>query len=184
MAYNLTSYNINNGFHAWHELYNRYVPLAEDLQNICLQELISLKLASENEIDVLFNEVERITDRYVKVGPADKLSEKWNRAAVLCNVPEKVTIALAMDLKKADPVDEIQGIINVHLHDHRTGLPRGTPGHMIAMVEAEKAETADNNGQQKAPIQQLPEHIEQIGNSTTNALPNKKGGKKVRFKSR
>ena len=83
-----------------------------------------MKPASEHEIDVLLDEIERITDLYVEVAPADGFSEKLIRAAVLRNLPEKITTALALELMKADSVDEIQSIIYVQLHDHRTGLPR------------------------------------------------------------
>ena len=51
------------------------MPLAEDLQNILIQELLTLKPASETGIDTMYNGIERITDLYVKVGPIDDLSE-------------------------------------------------------------------------------------------------------------
>ena len=167
IAYNLIRYNTHNGFDAWRKLCNRYVPFAEDLQDILIQELVSLKPVSENEIDVLFKEIERIIDLYVKAGPADDLSQKWIRAAVLRNLPEKITTALALELKKADSVDEIQSIINVHLHEHRTGLPRGTPGPMIAMTETEKTESAEANGQQKTSP---PKELEPFEQHTANTI--------------
>ena len=49
------------GLDAWRKLYYRYVPLAVDLQNILVRELMSLKPVSEQEVDNLFAEIERIT---------------------------------------------------------------------------------------------------------------------------
>ena len=54
---------------------------------------------------------------------------------MLKNLPEKIATALAIDLKKATSVDDVQNIINIYLHDHRTGLPRGTPGAMLYLTE-------------------------------------------------
>ena len=59
----------------------------------------------------------------------------------LKNIPEQVSIALAMDLRKATSSDEMQNIINIYLHDHRTGLPKGTPGPMICMAEQTTPQT-------------------------------------------
>ena len=67
IANNLVRYGVYNGFDALRKLYNKYVPLAEDLQNILNQELMALKPVNENEFDSLFNEIERITDLYAKI---------------------------------------------------------------------------------------------------------------------
>ena len=40
---NQVRYGVCNGFDAWRKLYNRYVPLADDLQNIFIQELMAIK---------------------------------------------------------------------------------------------------------------------------------------------
>ena len=125
---NMIKYGVLNGFDVWRTLHHKYVLLAEDLQNILNQELMAFKHVSENEIDTLFNEIDRITDFYVKAGFAGELSDKWIRAAILKNIPEKKAIALALGLRKIDTPDEIQNIINIYTHDHRIGLPRGTPG--------------------------------------------------------
>lgn len=101
-ANNIVRHSVNNGFDAWRKLYNTYVPLAQDLQNILICELMSIKPVAGNDIDSLFNEIERITDLYVKAGPADDLSDKWMRAAVLKNLPEKISTALAIDLEKGN----------------------------------------------------------------------------------
>ena len=79
----MVKYSVNNGFDAWRKLYHRYVPMAEDLQNILIQELMCLKSVGENEVDSLFNEIERITGLYVKTGTTDELPEKWIRAAIM-----------------------------------------------------------------------------------------------------
>ena len=48
-----------------------------------------------------------------------------------------MSTALAIDLKKVTSVDEMQRIINIHLRDHRTGLPRGNAGAMLYLTETE-----------------------------------------------
>ena len=131
IANNMVRFGICNGFDAWRKLYNKYVPLAEDLQNILIQELMAIKPVSENEPDALFNEIERITDFYAKTGTEEDLSDKWIRAAILKNIPEKIAKDLALDLRKATSADEMQSIMNIYMHDHRTGLQRGVPGPMI-----------------------------------------------------
>ena len=107
-----------NGLDAWRKFYNKYAPLAGDLQNILTQELLTLKPASETEIDTVLNEIERITELYVKAGPVDDLSEKWIKAAVLKHTPDKIATALALELRKATSVEEMQSIISIYTHDH------------------------------------------------------------------
>lgn len=106
VANSTVKYGVCNGLDAWRELYNTYVPLAEVLQQILIQELFTLKPVSETEIDALFNEIERITDLYVKAGPVDDLSEKWINAAALKNIPDKIPTAWALELRKVISVAE------------------------------------------------------------------------------
>ena len=51
---------------------------------------MALKPVSENELDALFNEIERITDLYAKIGTKENIADQWIRAAILNNIPEKV----------------------------------------------------------------------------------------------
>ena len=67
----MVEYGIANGFDAWRRLYHHYLPLAADLQHILIQELYSLSPVTENNIDSLFNHVERITELYTTAGQAD-----------------------------------------------------------------------------------------------------------------
>ena len=135
MANNSIKYIVCNGFDAWRKLYHRYVPLAEDLQNISIQELMCLKPVGEGDVDTLFNEVERITDLYIKTGPTDVLPDKLTLAAIMKNLPEKIVTGLSIELRKAETVDDIQHFINTHMQDYRTGLPKGTPGPMICLTQ-------------------------------------------------
>ena len=149
IAHNLVKCGICNGFDAWCKLYNKYVLLAEELQNILIQELVALKFVGENEIDTLFIEIERITDLYAKTGTRENLSDQWIRAAILKHIPDKIAKDLAIDLRKVTSADEMQHIINVYMHDHRTGLQRGVLGPMIcAATEADdKEETKPKDAQ-------------------------------------
>ena len=97
-----------------------------------------LKPVGEGDIDTLFNEVERITDLDVNTGPTDVLSDKWIRAVIMKNLPEKIVTGLSIELRKAETVDDIQHLINTHMHDYRTGLPKGTPGPMICLTQNEE----------------------------------------------
>ena len=53
-AHARVKYGVECGLDAWRKLYNRYVPLAEDIKNILIRELIALKPVSETEVDNLF----------------------------------------------------------------------------------------------------------------------------------
>lgn len=71
IANNLVSYGVHNGSDAWRTLYNRYIPLVEELQHILIQELMALKPVTENDIDTLFNDFERIIVFYTEAGSVD-----------------------------------------------------------------------------------------------------------------
>ena len=60
-----------------------------------------IKQVTENDMDLLLDEIERIRELHVKVGSNDEpISERWLRAAILQNLPAKVVQDLAIDLKK------------------------------------------------------------------------------------
>ena len=65
---NMCRYGVHNGFDAWRKLYHHHVPLAEDLQEILIQELCELKPVSEADVDKLFVEIQRISEWYTRVG--------------------------------------------------------------------------------------------------------------------
>ena len=92
------------------------------------------KPVNENELDNLFNEIERITNLYVKVNTKENFSDQLVRAAILKNIPENVTKDLTIDLRKATSADDMQHIIIIHMHDNRTRLQRGVFGLMICAV--------------------------------------------------
>ena len=62
IAEGMTKYGVCNAFDAWRRLYNHYVPLAEDLQHILIQALYDIKQVNEQDIDKLFNDVQRIVE--------------------------------------------------------------------------------------------------------------------------
>ena len=134
VAEGMVRYGVCNGFDAWRRLYHYYIPLSQDLQQILIQELYDLKLVGENEVDKLFNDIQRISELYVRAGD-ENIPEQWLVAAVKRNLPIKMATELSMELRKLQTVDEIHNAINIYRHDHRTGLPRGVPGTMLAMIE-------------------------------------------------
>ena len=175
---NLVRYGICNGFDAWRKLYHKYVPLVDDLQNILVQELMVLKPVSENELDSLFNEIERITDFYAKTGTQEDLSDKWARAAILKHIPDKIAKDLAMDLRKVGSSDEMQSMINVYMRDHRIGLQICILGPMIC---ATIGTTTEEDAQKKEPAQEQKPEITIADPRAIGApiIAASKGGKNV-----
>ena len=138
LAQGLVTYGNEGGLDAWRKMYNKYVPLADDLQHILIRQLMSIKLVNEQDVDSLFDEIERIRELYIKVGSDDEpICEKWFKVAVLQNLIDKVVQALAIELKKAASVEEMQAIINTYMFDHRTGMMRGQSGPMLYLTEPE-----------------------------------------------
>ena len=62
----MVEYGIENGQDARRKLYHHYMPLADDLQQLLIQELYALILVSESTIYTLFNKVEMITELYTR----------------------------------------------------------------------------------------------------------------------
>lgn len=48
VAHGLVEHGCDNGLDAWRCLYNRYLPAAEDLQNLLMEELMMLTQALSN----------------------------------------------------------------------------------------------------------------------------------------
>ena len=79
----LVEHGCENGMDAWRRRYSRYIPGAEDLQHLLVEELMLLKPVNENEVDALFSEVERITEWYIKIdSKGEAMNAKWVRAAL------------------------------------------------------------------------------------------------------
>ena len=112
VAHARIKYGVEGGRDAWRKLYNRYVPLADDLQNILIRELIAVKQVAETEVDNLFSEVERIIELYIKAGESDVLQDKWVKAVILQNFLDKLVTTLSMQLRHAKTVEEMQSIVN------------------------------------------------------------------------
>ena len=83
-------------------------------------------------------EVERIFELYLKAWEFDPLREKWVRAALLQNLPDKIVTHLSLQLKQAKTIEEMQSLVNVYLHDHRTDMPGGQIGPMICLADQEE----------------------------------------------
>ena len=129
---------MDNGFDAWRRLCNHYIPLAEDLRKIFMQELYALKPVAGNDIDSLFLEVERLIDLYLKASVSeDPMLGQWIMAAILRNLPKQLTRDLALELKKATRIDDIHNTINIYMYAHQTEMPRNMPGPMLCMAEQE-----------------------------------------------
>ena len=114
------------GLDAWRTLCNKYMPLANDMQNILIRELMNLKQVSESEVDQLFYDVERSCDVNIKAGSGqDPNLNKWVKACILQNLLDRVVITLALQLKHANSVEEMRSLLTTMLHDHKTGILRG-----------------------------------------------------------
>lgn len=122
----MIQHRVDNGLDVWRNLYHKYVSLAEDLQNSSIQELMGPKRVAENDIDQLFAHIERIRDLYIKAGTdINDILDKLIRAAVLRNLFDSIFKLHAMELKKADNIEEMHSIFNTYQFDHSIGLPRG-----------------------------------------------------------
>ena len=125
VAQGMVEHGCDNGLGAWRRVYHQYIPGAEDLQHLQLEELMSLKPLNHNEIDSLFTEIERIMEWYIKAdADGESMNNKWVRAAFIENLPKNITQHLATPLRKADTVDAVYNLVVIHMHDHSTGLPR------------------------------------------------------------
>ena len=123
IAKGLVQHNVANGLDAWRKLYNRYIPLASDLQDILIRELYDLKPVSEGDVDSLFDEIARIRDLYLKAGPGEDLSDKFIKSAIMRNLPKDLVKNLAFELRTASTVEYIQSIIAIYLHIPYLCLP-------------------------------------------------------------
>ena len=141
-AQGLVEHGCDNGLDAWRRLYNRYIPGADDLQNLLMEELMLLKPVTEQEIDTLFIEVERIMEWYIKAdSKGESMNTKWVRAALIKHLPKTITQQLAVQLRQAQTIDSIYNLVMIYLHDHNTGLPRGqTPAKLYLTEGAKEAE--------------------------------------------
>ena len=75
VAHGMVEHGCDNGLDAWRRLCHRYVPGAEDLQHLLLEELLNLKPVNDTELDSLFTEIERIMGLHIK---ADAKGESTN----------------------------------------------------------------------------------------------------------
>ena len=135
----MIEYGIENGLDAWRKLYHRYMPLADDLQQLLIQEFYALTFVTESTIDTLFNKVERITEPYTRHGAAeDQISDEWIKAAVMRNLPKQITYDLVIQLKDVRTTGEVRHIINIYMHGYQTGMPRGQAGPMLCIALQEE----------------------------------------------
>ena len=97
---------------------------------------MSIKPVAENDVDMLFDEIERIRELYIKfVSNDEPTSERWLRSAISQNLPAKVVQDLVVDLKTADSIEDMYNIINTCTFDHRSGLPKGQANTMLHLTE-------------------------------------------------
>lgn len=106
-AHGRIKYGVEGGLGAWRKIYNRYVPLADDLQHILIREFIAIKQVTETGVVNLSSEVDRITEFYIKTGESDPLQDKWVKAVIFHNLPDNWVITLSMQLRHAKTVAEM-----------------------------------------------------------------------------
>ena len=110
-AHGLVEHGCDNGSDVWRRLYNRYIPAAEDLQNLPMEEFMMPKPIAENKIDNLFIEIERRTEWYIKAdGQGEAMNAKWVRAALIKNLPKSITQHLAIPLRQAQINDAVYNL--------------------------------------------------------------------------
>ena len=109
----------------------------------------------------------------------ESIAEAWLVAAMKRNLPTKISTDLSMELRKLHTVDAIRHIINIYRHDHRTGLPRGVPGTMLAMTESVLEEAAQNDN---SKTENIKDNSDQHGPDCPNELYTVQKGGKVKDK--
>ena len=137
-------------FDVWRNLFNRYIPLADGMQNIFIRQLMGLKQVSENETDSLFDEIDRIREQYIQIGSKQgPMNDKRVRAAMLQHLQDKVVQTLAVELKRVESVEDIYSMINIYTYNYKIGLPRGQTSPMLYLTENQAEEdggtTVNNN---------------------------------------
>ena len=81
-------------------------------------------------------EIDRIREQYLKICSTEgPMNDKWVRAAILQNLPDKVVQTLAVELKRAESVEDIYSIISTYTYDHKIGLPRDQTSPMLYLTE-------------------------------------------------
>ena len=66
------------------------------------------------------------------------MQEKCVKAALLQNLPDKIVTNLSLQIKQAKTIEEMHSLVNVYLHDHKTGMPRGQAGPMLCLADQEE----------------------------------------------
>ena len=133
------------------------MPLAHDLQNIFIRELVSFKPVNESDVDQLLYDVERIYDFYIKAGSEEDLNlSRWVKACILQNLPDKVVSHLVIEPKKLESIEEMQHLANTLSHDHWIGMLRGQPGPMLYPLEPESPDRPRDETQTENPHNATP----------------------------
>ena len=89
------------------QLYHRYVLLVDDLQNIFIRALMSMKPVIQSNVDDLFLGAERIRGLYSRAGATDEgMCEEWVVAAILQNLFDSIIKHLSTALMQARSVEE------------------------------------------------------------------------------
>ena len=152
IAQGFVEHGAEGGLDAWRTFYNRYISLADDMQNILIRQLMGFKQVNENDMDLLFDEIDKIREQYIKIGSEEgPVSDKWVRVAILQNLPDKVVQTLAVELKRAESVEDIYSIINIYTFDHKTGLPRGQTSPMLYLTENQTEEDGNTTAATMLP---------------------------------
>ena len=118
----------------------------------------------------------RIRDLDTKTGAAtEDISERWIRAAVMRNLPDSVLKIHAVELKKAESVEEMHSIINTYQFDHKTGLPRGQQGPGLYYTAADNKEE-DKTTKETSHITSETNNVNAANGTQTGATENGDGG--------
>lgn len=75
---------------------------------------------------------------YVKAGETHPSQDKFVKFVILQILPDKIVTQLPLQLKSAQVAEAMRSIIDVYLHDHKTGLARGQRGPMLRLAGEEE----------------------------------------------
>ena len=79
---------------------------------------------------------------YIEAGPEeDPILSKWVKARVLQQLPDIAVTHSVVDFTNIESIEEMLHLVNLLLHDRRTGMLRGQPGPMQYLIETEPTDS-------------------------------------------
>ena len=97
-------------------------------------------------MDIIFDEIERIREQYIKIGSTDiKRCGTQARAIILQHLPEQVFQTPVVKLKWAKSAEGIYGAANAHTFGNKIALPRDQASPRLYLIGNQTTEEDSTN---------------------------------------